>query len=172
MATAASDVVDRFLDALDRLDVACTCTVGHEAGDVLKSIVEPPAVGTALPVERDVLEAANVTLSPTADDLRAARTGVTAARLGVADYGSIVIESWGDATEATSLWPPLHVAVLRATDVVPDMATAFEHLSRHIRDGCTSAILATGPSATADMGALVRGAHGPERVHVLLIDDR
>jgi len=32
--------------------------------------------------------------------------------------------------------------------------------------------LATGPSATADMGALVRGAHGPERVHVLLIDDR
>lgn len=34
------------------------------------------------------------------------------------------------------------------------------------------AILATGPSATADMGALVQGVHGPRTVHVVLVEDR
>lgn len=172
MTTSTADVVDRFLAALDRLEVEWTRTTARDGAAALATIVEPPVVGTALPFDELSLDGMDVTLDPSADELRAARTGVTPARLAVADYGSIVIESWGDATEAASLFPPLHVAVLRASDIVPDMAAAFEHLDRHIRDGCTSAILATGPSATADMGALVRGAHGPERVHVVLIDDR
>ncbi len=172
MTTPTSDVVDRFLVSLDRLEVAWTRTAACDGKAVLQRIVEPPVVGTVLPIDGVSLDATNETLDPSADELRAARTGVTAARLGIADYGSIVIESWADATEAASLFPPLHVAVLRASDVVPDMTAAFEHLSCHIQDGCTSVILATGPSATADMGALVRGAHGPERVHVVLIDDR
>jgi L-lactate dehydrogenase complex protein LldG len=32
-------------------------------------------------------------------------------------------------------------------------------------------VLATGPSATADMGELVLGAHGPESVHVVILDE-
>jgi len=39
------------------------------------------------------------------------------------------------------------------------------------RDG-DDVILATGPSATADMGDLVLGAHGPRAVHALLLEDR
>ncbi|TKX83368.1 hypothetical protein EXE43_24625, partial [Halorubrum sp. SS5] len=30
-------------------------------------------------------------------------------------------------------------------------------------------VFATGPSATADMGGLVHGAHGPKEVHVVLL---
>lgn len=170
-ASEASDVVDRLLAALDRLEVAWTRTPAQDVPAAVAAIAEPPIVGVGLPFEGVGLDGVEAR-PPTADALRTARTGVTAARLAVADYGSIVIESWGDATEAASLFPPLHVAVLCASDVVPNMAAAFDHLSRHIQDGCTHAVLATGPSATADMGALVRGAHGPERVHVVLIDDR
>ena len=99
-----------------------------------------------------------------------ARTGVTAAALGVADYGSVVLRSDREGTEPVSLYVDRHVAVVRASDVVPDMPAAFERLGPLLRDGA-SAVLATGPSATADMGALVKGAHGPKTVHVVVLDE-
>jgi L-lactate dehydrogenase complex protein LldG len=49
------------------------------------------------------------------------------------------------------------------------MAAAFEWLGEVLRETRGSAVLATGPSATADMGALVQGAHGPKEVHVVVI---
>ena len=39
-------------------------------------------------------------------------------------------------------------------------------------EGNKSVVLATGPSATADMGTLVHGVHGPKDVHVVLVTDR
>ncbi len=86
-----------------------------------------------------------------------------------------MLESTPDGAEQTSLFPDLHVAVLRASDVLPDMGAAFERLGPRLREGRTpganrSAIIATGPSATADMGALVRGAHGPREVHVVILE--
>ncbi len=69
-----------------------------------------------------------------------------------------------------SLFPDLHVPVLRESDLVADMPTAIERLGPQLREG-HSAIVATGPSATADMGSLVKGAHGPKDVHVLLLEE-
>lgn len=101
--------------------------------------------------------------------LEQARTGVTAARFAIASYGSLVLDYDGTA-EAVSLLPTRHVAVVRAADVVPDMKAAFERMGPLLRAHPSSLVLATGPSATADMGALVRGAHGPETVHVLILE--
>ena len=63
-------------------------------------------------------------------------------------------------------------AVLAASDIVPDMEDAFAVLGPIFRNEKTSLVLATGPSATADMGALVKGAHGPKRVHVVILENR
>jgi L-lactate dehydrogenase complex protein LldG len=62
------------------------------------------------------------------------------------------------------------VAVVRATDVVPDMAAGFDRLAGAFAAGATDAVLVTGPSATADMGALVQGVHGPAEMHVVIVD--
>jgi L-lactate dehydrogenase complex protein LldG len=51
------------------------------------------------------------------------------------------------------------------------MPEAFSWLGERIREDRGSAVVATGPSATADMGALVRGAHGPKEVHVVILDE-
>jgi L-lactate dehydrogenase complex protein LldG len=101
--------------------------------------------------------------------LDAATTGVTAAGLAIADYGSLLLRATPDGSEPVSLFPDLHVAVLRASDIVPDMETALSRFGEDCRDRRQSAIVATGPSATADMGALVRGAHGPTEVHVVVV---
>ncbi|WP_276258857.1 LUD domain-containing protein [Haloglomus litoreum] len=171
---AASDT-GRFTDALADLDVGWTRATAAEWPTVLTKVVEPPAVGAALPHEGVSLDASevDVEMDPSLEDLRAARTGVTGAALGIADYGSVVLRTdEAPLTEAASLFVDHHVAVLGASDVRPDMAAALETLGPVFREEDADAIVATGPSATADMGALVRGAHGPETVHVVLLTDR
>lgn len=162
--------VTTFEQSLDRLDVGWTRTTADELEPTLSEFVSDPAVGVRLPFDGASLPG-SVTLDPTPAELDAARTGVTAASLAVADYGSVVLESTPEGAEQVSLFPDLHVAVLRADDIAPDMPAAFEWLGPRVRDSGGSAILATGPSATADMGSLVRGAHGPKDVHVVILDD-
>jgi L-lactate dehydrogenase complex protein LldG len=50
------------------------------------------------------------------------------------------------------------------------MRDLFAALGPRCREDGTDVIVATGPSATADMGALVTGAHGPKAVHAVLVD--
>lgn len=138
----------------------------------LSEAVDAPAVGTALPFEGVSLAETSVTRDPTPSELDAAATGVTAADFAIANYGSVVVRPDAAGTEPVALYPERHVAVLAESDVVPDMPSAFERLGEAFADGGGDAILATGASATADMGALVEGVHGPSEVHVVVLEDR
>jgi L-lactate dehydrogenase complex protein LldG len=166
----ATGTVTTFEASLDRLDVGWTHTTTDDLGDVLGEVAREPAVGTPLPFDASLPDWVNT--RPTPAELDGATTGITAAGLGVADYGSVFLPATADGTEPVSLFPDLHVAVLRTADVVPGMPEAFEFFGREIRDGDhSSGIVATGPSATADMGELVKGAHGPKDVHVVMLDE-
>jgi L-lactate dehydrogenase complex protein LldG len=166
----ATDTVATFTGSLDGLDVGWTRTSTEAFESVLASLVAEPAVGTPLPFDVTLPDWVNTT--PTPRDVDEATTGVTAAALGIASYGSVVLPSTPAGSEPVSLFPDLHVAVLRTDDVVPGMPEAFDYLGREFREGDHgSAILATGPSATADMGELVKGAHGPKDVHVVMLDE-
>jgi L-lactate dehydrogenase complex protein LldG len=169
MSATQSGVVDSFRDSLDRVSAAHSTTRPAEFEAALADVVEAPAVGAPLPFA-DLSLPASVETDPLPSDLEAAATGVTAARCAIADYGSVVLESTPDGVEQSSLFPDEHVAVVRAADVHPDMQSTFDALGPLLREG-GSAIVATGPSATADMGDLVLGAHGPERVHVLIVEE-
>lgn len=166
-----AETFDTFVSSLERLEVQWTCTSTADFAQTLTSLINPPAVAAPLPF-KEVTLPEEIPLNPTPGQLENAQTGITAAQLGIANYGSIVIEQANDSTEPVSLFPALHVAVLRASDIVPDMSAAFEWLGPRFRKSPTSAVLATGPSATADMGALVRGAHGPKHVHVVILEDQ
>ena len=138
--------------------------------DELADLLEPPAVGAHLPFEGVSLPD-SITADPTPSDLDAAATGVTPARFAVAEYGSVAVQSTTAGDEPASLYPEHHVAVVAASDVVGDMTAGIERMGRIARAG-GDAVLATGPSATADMGALVLGAHGPREVTVVVLEDR
>jgi L-lactate dehydrogenase complex protein LldG len=149
-------------------EVRRTTTDDFEA--TLADCIESPAVGVALPFEAVSLPESVVTAFSAAD-LEAAATGITAARFGVADYGSVAVESTPAGEEVASLWPERHVAVLAASDLVADMEQGIQQIGEIARRG-GDAVLATGPSATADMGELVVGAHGPRAVSVVVLEDR
>jgi L-lactate dehydrogenase complex protein LldG len=163
--------ITEFESSLGRLDVSRTKTVTEEVADALTDVIRYPAIGTAIPFEGVSLPA-DVTRSPTPTELNAAATGITAARFAIASYGSVVIGATPEGTEPVSLFPDTHVAIVRGSDVVSGMSEAFERLAADIRTDRRSAIIATGPSATADMGSLVRGAHGPKDVHVIILTDQ
>jgi L-lactate dehydrogenase complex protein LldG len=161
-----------FEDSLERLDVEWTYTDVDGLDATLRDVCSDPTIGTSLG-DQNVALPEWIETDPTTDDLRAARTGVTVAGIGIADYGSVVLPTTDRGSEPASLFVDRHVAVLDRSDVVEGMPEAFAWLGETIRDddATGSAIVATGPSATADMGALVRGAHGPKTVHVVMLDE-
>lgn len=112
----------------------------------------------------------SVDWEPTPAALRSATTGVTPAEFAIADYGSLVLPTAPPACELVSLYVDRHVAVLDRSDVVPDMEAAFDRLDGAIPDDYRDGIIATGPSATADMGELVVGAHGPSEVRLVQVE--
>jgi L-lactate dehydrogenase complex protein LldG len=159
---------DRFASRAADYGVELTRVPAANVPETIEAAIAEPAVGAPLPWD-DVALPGSVPTDPSPAALDEAVTGVTAARLAIADYGSIVLRATPSGTEPVSLFPDRHVAVLRERDVVPDMEAAFDWLGDDLRSTRGSAVLATGPSATADMGALVQGAHGPKEVHVVVI---
>jgi L-lactate dehydrogenase complex protein LldG len=146
-------------------------TTTVEFRETLRGILITPAIGVELPFDDVTLEGLPIWIDPMPEQLRSAVMGITAGELGIANYGTVVVTSGDKGTEQVSLYANTHVIVLDESDIVDDMSAAFEQLQAQFADGLTSAVLSTGPSATADMGELVYGAHGPRNVHVLLLTD-
>ena len=102
-------------------------------------------------------------------ELAAADVGITDAFAGVARTGSVCIALDPDHTGFISLLARMHIAVLAAGDIVEAPRELFR------RDRCggkgldRNFVFVTGPSATADMGPLVRGVHGPHRLHIIVL---
>jgi L-lactate dehydrogenase complex protein LldG len=171
-----ADTVERFAASLADVAVDLIRTDAAGFGSALADIATEPVVGAELPyadISLADVEGMDIVCDPTLAELRASRTGVTPAAFGIADYGSVVLRADDPPlTEPASLFVDNHVAVLAASDVLADMSTAVSELGPVCREEGGSAIVATGPSATADMGELVRGAHGPKAVDVLLLTDR
>lgn len=101
------------------------------------------------------------------------RVGITGVDAALAATGSLVLESSAGKPRLASLLPPVHVAIVRSAQIVPDLETwvgeqrkagiaAFRQLS--------SLMVISGPSRTADIAMEpILGMHGPEKVHIVLI---
>jgi L-lactate dehydrogenase complex protein LldG len=108
---------------------------------------------------------------PTDDQLRCAGVGITDAFAGVARTGSVCVAMTGNLGGAVSLFPRNHVAVLDARYIVPrpgDVFTAGQLENKGLE---RSFVFITGPSVTADMGELVRGVHGPDHLHIIILEE-
>lgn len=118
-----------------------------------------------------------VTRSATNNDraeLLAADAGVTLATHGLADTGTLVVCSSPHNHRLDSLVVPIHIALLRASDLLPDLPSAFATLAEDERFERHSAVtFIRGPSRTADIELqLTLGVHGPGKVHIVVLDGR
>ena len=110
-----------------------------------------------------------VLTNPNAGDYRVAPVGVTEAFAAVARTGSVCVDIGVDIAGYVSLLPRLHIAVVDVERLVfrPSDLFRLEQFSRPIYH--RNFVFISGPSATADMGPLVRGVHGPHELHIVVL---
>lgn len=102
-----------------------------------------------------------------------ADVGITDVRCVLAETGTLVMATDASHSRGPSLVPPVHIAIVKASDIVPDMLDFYAGLKGLPPSDLPSSIAyITGPSKTADIeGVLVTGIHGPQTVHVLVVED-
>jgi L-lactate dehydrogenase complex protein LldG len=94
--------------------------------------------------------------------------GITDVFAVVAETGSLAIRPSPTHGRAISLVPPMHIAIVEPSNILPDLIDLMEK----IREAHPAITLITGPSKTADIeGALVTGVHGPGIVQIYLLSD-
>jgi L-lactate dehydrogenase complex protein LldG len=97
------------------------------------------------------------------------RAGITGALAGITETGSLLLVSGAGQLLTASLLPEIHIAILRASEILPSLPEALR--KPEVREA-TAAVIITGPSRTGDIEMThTIGVHGPGELHVFLIDD-
>lgn len=131
-----------------------------------------PLAATCWP-EFAALDWAAVGISVKAGAARASDlVGITGAFCGIAETGTLVLASGRNTPASVSLFPETHVALLHARRIVADMEEVWRVFRDEIGTMPRAINFVSGPSRTADIEQTVTlGAHGPYRVHIVLIQD-
>jgi len=102
---------------------------------------------------------------------------VTPVLSGVAETGTLVVHSGAPTPNTLHFLPETHIAVVYRDELVGTYEEAWAALRKKFgADLSGGAIprtvsLVTGPSRSADIGKiLLMGAHGPKRLHIILVD--
>jgi L-lactate dehydrogenase complex protein LldG len=101
---------------------------------------------------------------------------VTPCLAGIAETGTLLLVSGTDTPTTLNFLPDTHIVVLRAGQVVASYEDGWD-LVRARASGTPEAWprtvnLITGPSRTGDIEQKIQlGAHGPRRLHIVLVDD-
>jgi L-lactate dehydrogenase complex protein LldF len=98
----------------------------------------------------------------------AIQAGLTGALAGVAETGSLLIPGGPGRPQTASLLPEIHIAILQARDIIPDLTHALQ-LNQISQS--SSIVLVSGPSRTADIEmTLTIGVHGPKDMHIFCLE--
>lgn len=102
------------------------------------------------------------------------QVSVTGAFAGIAETGTLVMASGPDHPVSLNLLPDTHVVVLRESDIVGGYEDVWGRLraryGKNLMPRTVNTI--TGPSRTGDIEQTIElGAHGPRRMHILVVRD-
>lgn len=96
--------------------------------------------------------------------------GITGASAGLAESGSIVLESGPGRPRMASLIPLVHIALLRKENITQSLSHWIADHPEAASD-TSNLFMITGPSRTADIEQTLNlGVHGPRHLHVIVLD--
>jgi len=105
-------------------------------------------------------------------------TGVTACVAGVAETGTLMLTSGPESPTRNNFLPDHHLVVMRRDQVVATYEDGFDRLRARAPADSGEWVpprtvnFITGPSRTGDIEQKIElGAHGPRRLHIILIDE-
>jgi L-lactate dehydrogenase complex protein LldG len=105
------------------------------------------------------------------------QVGVTACFAAIAETGTLMLTSGPESPTRNNFLPDTHIVVLRGAQVVASYEDGWTRLRAERAAAGQSPMprtvnFITGPSRTGDIEQRIElGAHGPRRLHIVLIDD-
>lgn len=91
---------------------------------------------------------------------------------GIAETGTLMLPSAPERPVTLNVLADTEIAVLRSSAIVGAYEEAWDRLRAELGAMPRNVMLVTGPSRSADIEqALELGAHGPRRLHVVLVED-
>ncbi|MEN7526384.1 lactate utilization protein C [Cupriavidus sp. DL-D2] len=97
--------------------------------------------------------------------------GITGCFVAIAETGSLMLLSGPDTFASAALLPETHIAVVPVSRIVPNLEAAFARMRAEHGQLPRATNIISGPSRTGDIEqTIVLGAHGPYRVHVVLVE--
>lgn len=104
-------------------------------------------------------------------DELACDVGITSVERAIAETGTLMMWSGVGRERIASLLPPLHIAVVLQSQIVPDLFDAIDLLIAKSGHNLPSNVtLITGPSKTGDIELqLTTGVHGPGKWRVIVV---
>lgn len=168
-AEAALDAIEQILE-----QHSATATVAWDVEAInlpgMKEVLERHGVAV---LDGDIRHAAD--RAAQIQVLEPAEVCISGAFVGIAESGSLLLVSGAGRGRLASLLAPVHIAVLRRSQLVRGLGEALARMQAEygaVFDAHSNITLITGPSRTADIEmTLTLGIHGPREIHVLLVED-
>ena len=96
--------------------------------------------------------------------------GLTGTFAGVAETGTLIMRSGPEHPTTLNFLPDTHVVVVRKSQIVGSYEDAWDRIRESEMPRTVNFI--TGPSRTGDIEQTIfMGAHGPRRMHIVLVED-
>lgn len=99
--------------------------------------------------------------------------GVTGAFAAIAETGTLMVVSGPQTPANVSLLPETHIAIVPIERIVKHMEDAWDLARAELGELPRAVNFISGPSRTGDIEqVIILGAHGPYRVHLILVGPR
>ena len=115
------------------------------------------------------LEVDEIAVAPDAARLFGYDVGITSAQAAIAETGTLVLDAERERHRLVSLVPPVHIAIVEATQIYQTLGETLAVLRRGTEEVSPTITFVTGPSRTADIElTLAIGVHGPQELYVIV----
>ena len=173
--SSSVEICGQFKASLEAVDGHCIIVRGdNEIAQALTNIVRAQyiAISDNPEVERLLhltdLEIEELGIVPNAQDIFRFDVGISTVQAAIAETGTLVLDSTRERHRLLSLVPPVHIAIVRASQIYRTLAEVLV-LIRKDKEISPAVTFITGPSRTADIElTLAIGVHGPQELYVII----
>ena len=170
-AKAVQAIVEEMTSLEDAFRYTLQMTKEQGGRHVAAAGFNPQEFDTLKPMFKD--QRLNLLRPPLRGHADKIHTAITPVDWGLADTGTLVLNSASEDVRLATMLADTHVALLPVSKIVPDVESIEKDLDDILKTE-PAAYLAfiTGPSRTADIErVLAIGVHGPQALHILIMEN-
>ncbi len=167
--------VQAVVTDISSFDEAAAYTIQRTRDQEIKTVAAPALHPDLTDRLKKECESAGITFleSPLTKNTGHIATSLTFADWGIAETGTLVLKSDSESLRIATMLADTHIAILKASTIVPDATSIAADLNEILLDTSPSyTAFITGASRTADIErVLAIGVHGPQELHILILKE-